>query len=120
MLLLANPASLPEAENDFIAWLFSAEPALAAATTWTGKMQDLPRKKSDADFDRLLDEGEQTLPSNFATGLCRDINAIRAALATPWTTSPVEGQIIHLKMLKRTMFGRAGFPLLRARVLYPA
>ena len=104
-LLLANPTSLPEAENDFIARLFSAEPALAAATTWTGKMQALLRKKSDAGIDRLLDEGEQTLLSNFVTGLRRDINAIKAALDTPWTTSPVEGQISRLKMLKRPCSG---------------
>jgi len=32
-------------------------------------------------------------------------------------TSPVEGQIGRLKMLKRTMYGRADFPLLRQRVL---
>lgn len=36
----------------------------------------------------------------------------------PWTISPVEGQIGRLKMIKRTMFGRAGFKLLRARVLH--
>ena len=44
-------------------------------------------------------------------------DAISAALELPWTTSPVEGQISRLKMLKRTMYGRAGFDLLRARVL---
>ena len=37
---------------------------------------------------------------------------------TPWTTNPVEGQISRLKMIKHTMFGRAGFKLLRARVLH--
>lgn len=35
----------------------------------------------------------------------------------PWTTSPVEGQVSRIKMLKRTMYGRAGFELLRSRVL---
>ena len=44
----------------------------------------------------------------------------RATLDLPWTTSPAEGQINRLKMLKRTMYGRAGFPLLRARVLNAA
>jgi transposase len=38
----------------------------------------------------------------------------------PWTTSPVEGQINRIKLLKRTMYGRAGFALLRERVLYAA
>ncbi len=35
----------------------------------------------------------------------------------PDSPSSVEGQISRLKMIKRTMYGRAGFPLLRARVL---
>jgi hypothetical protein len=35
-------------------------------------------------------------------------------------TSPVEGQISRIKMIKRTMYGRAGFKLLRARVLHAA
>jgi hypothetical protein len=47
--------------------------------------------------------------------LRKDIAAVRAALNLLWTTSPVEGQINRLKMIKRTMYGRAGFELLRAR-----
>jgi len=52
-----------------------------------------------------------------ARGIRRDGVAVQAALALPWSTGPVEGQINCLKMLKRTMFGRAGYPLLRQRVL---
>jgi transposase len=43
---------------------------------------------------------------------------VQAALDLPWTTSPAEGQINRIKMIKRTMYGRAGFQLLRARVLH--
>ncbi len=53
-------------------------------------------------------------------GIRSDIGAIQAALDLPWSTSPVEGQVNRLKMLKRTMYGRAGFQLLRARVLNAA
>jgi transposase len=58
--------------------------------------------------------------SSFARGLERDTDAVIAAMTTPWTTSPVEGQINRLKTIKRTMYGRAGFDLLRARVLQAA
>jgi transposase len=78
----------------------------------------LLRRKANTDIDRLLDAGEQTPLSSFVAGLRRDIDAIKNALATPWTTSPVEGWISKLKMIKRTMFGCAGFQLLRARVLH--
>ena len=42
---------------------------------------------------------------------------MRAALGLPWGTSPVEGQINRLKTIKRQMYGRAGFDLLRQRIL---
>jgi transposase len=45
---------------------------------------------------------------------------VRAALSLPWSTSPVEGQINRLKTIKRQMYGRAGFALLRQRVLAAA
>ena len=53
----------------------------------------------------------------FAYGLQKDISAVTAAVDTPWSTGQVEGQINRLKMIKRQMYGRAGFQLLRARVL---
>jgi transposase len=53
----------------------------------------------------------------FAAGLRKDFAAVLAAVETGWSNGPVEGQINRLKMLKRQMYGRAGFALLRARVL---
>lgn len=61
--------------------------------------------------------GASTILARFATKLRRDFDAINASLTLPWTTSRVEGQISRLKMLKRTMYGRAGFQLLRARAM---
>ncbi len=55
--------------------------------------------------------------ARFAVGLEKDFSAVLAAVETPWSNGQVEGQINRLKTLKRQMFGRAGFPLLRARVL---
>ena len=42
---------------------------------------------------------------------------LEAALRLPWSTGPVEGLITKLKLVKRTMYGRAGLPLLRARLV---
>jgi transposase len=53
----------------------------------------------------------------FAYGLRRDIQAVMAAVETRWSSGQVEGQINRLKSIKRQMYGRAGFALLRARVL---
>lgn len=53
----------------------------------------------------------------FAAGLKKDLAAVLAAVETGWSNGQVEGQINRLKTLKRQMYGRAGFALLRARVL---
>lgn len=53
----------------------------------------------------------------FGYGLQKDILAITAAVETKWSSGQVEGQVNRLKTIKRQMYGRAGFDLLRARVL---
>jgi hypothetical protein len=53
----------------------------------------------------------------FASGLVVDAAAVRAALAMPWSNAQSEGQITKLKLIKRLIYGRAGFDLLRRRVL---
>jgi transposase len=53
----------------------------------------------------------------FARSLRRDYAAIHAALCYPWSQGPVEGHVNRLKLLKRQMYGRAGFELLRLRML---
>ncbi|GAA2997437.1 ISL3 family transposase [Streptomyces lactacystinicus] len=55
--------------------------------------------------------------STFAVGLNSDYDAVHAGLTTHWNSGPVEGAVNRIKMLKRQMFGRAGFTLLRKRVL---
>lgn len=55
--------------------------------------------------------------ATFAAGLRQDGAAVRAALTQPWSSGQAEGQINRLKMLKRQMYGRAHFDLLRRRVL---
>ena len=53
----------------------------------------------------------------FAVGLKKDLDAVRAGLTEPWSNGPVEGFVNKLKLVKRQGYGRAGFDLLRARVL---
>ena len=53
----------------------------------------------------------------FARTLHRDLDAVKLAITTRWNNGPLEGHINRLKMIKRQMYGRAGFDLLKARVL---
>jgi transposase len=58
--------------------------------------------------------------ARFAQGLREDLAAVTAGLTLPWSNGPVEGHVNRLKLLKRQGYGRAGFALLRHRVLLPA
>ncbi len=53
-----------------------------------------------------------------AKGMKRDEAAIAASLRFDWSTGQVEGQNHRVKLLKRQMYGRAGFELLRQRILH--
>jgi transposase len=53
----------------------------------------------------------------FAAGLKPDLMAVKAALSLPWSNGQTEGQVNRLKRIKRQMYGRANFDLLRLRVL---
>ena len=55
-----------------------------------------------------------------AQGLQSDLAAVRAALELPWSNGQTEGHVHRLKALKRQMYGRANFDLLRIRVLNAA
>lgn len=69
--------------------------------------------------DWLNSVRQDDLPSlhTLAAGIDRDRDAVVADLTLPWNSGVVEGHVNRIKMLKRQMFGRAGFPLLRRRVL---
>jgi transposase len=58
--------------------------------------------------------------ARFARGLQDDLVAIQAGRTLEWSTGVTEGQIHRLKLLKRQGYGRAGFALLRQRLLEAA
>lgn len=69
--------------------------------------------------DWLTAVRQDDLPSllTLAAGIDRDREAVIAGLTHPWNSGVVEGHAKRIKMLKRQMFGRAGFQLLWKRVL---
>ena len=68
----------------------------------------------------MLEAAATTELGGFAAGLRQDKEAVRAAIVEPWSNGPVEGQVNRLKLIKRSMYGRAKFDLLRQRVLLAA
>lgn len=56
----------------------------------------------------------------FIAGVYQEKAAMQAGLTSPWSQGQIEGQITRLKLIKRQGYGRAGFDLLRKRVLHAA
>jgi transposase len=93
---------------------------LAAALDLADGFAELIRKRSSETLGEWLARGEAASDPDlrrFAEGIRRDEAAVQAAVTERWSNGPVEGHVNRLKTIKRQMYGRAGFVLLRARVL---
>jgi transposase len=119
-LIRADPVELPGPDRAFLDRLLAEAPALAEIRCLARGFAALVRKEGAGTLDEWLAAAAGTPLASFAEGRGKDLAAVRAALDTPWSTGPVEGQISRLKTIKRTMDGRAGFDLLRSRVLHVA
>ncbi len=67
---------------------------------------------------RRVQESQIRELQGFVAGVERDKAAVRAGLALVQNNGVVEGHVNKLKLIKRMGYGRAGFPLLRQRVLH--
>jgi transposase len=119
-LLMAETDASEPIDRTFATRLLDKVPALAATITAARRLVLLLRKRSAETLDAVLAAAEATYLTGFVKELRKDLPAVQAALDLPWTTSPAEGQVNRIKLIKRTMYGRAGFDLLRARVLHVA
>ena len=54
---------------------------------------------------------------SFAGGIRRDQEAVTTGLTLPYSSGTVEGNVNRIKTIKRQMYGRARFALLRKRVI---
>jgi transposase len=64
-----------------------------------------------------VDADDQPGLHSFTTGIRQDYDAVRNAVTLTWNSGPVEGRNTTVKLLKRQMYGRASFRLLRKRIL---
>ncbi|MBK3773437.1 ISL3 family transposase [Azospirillum brasilense] len=119
-LLQADRKDLAEADRVFVDTLLGDIPALSDVHNLAHRFAALVRKQGIGTLDDWMAATAGTSLEGFASGLRKDLAAVRAALETPWSTGPVEGRINRLKTVKRTMYGRAGFELLRSRTLHAA
>jgi transposase len=110
-------------EREVLAALRRYNPELDEAIALAEEFAVLVRERKPERLDFWLQraqDGTVVLLRRFAKRLSADYEAVRAAVTLGWSNGPVEGQINRLKMLKRTMYGRAGLDLLGRRFLLAA
>jgi transposase len=119
--LLTTPAEgLTRADRQFVDTLTALSPEIRTTAEAVNEFGRILRERDEAAFEAWLTTAQTTALRGFVAGIINDIAAVRAALSQPWSNGPVEGQINRLKMMKRQMYGRAKFDLLRSRVLHAA
>ena len=118
--LTGDPAALSSEDRRFTEALCAAAPGLKTAAKHVRAFAELLRQRRPAGLGSWLDAAAATELRGFAAKLRQDEAAVRAAMGEPWSNGPVEGQVNRLKLIKRSMYGRAKFDLLRQRVLHAA
>jgi transposase len=119
-LFMRREEKLSEEQKEYLGRLCGADEALADARRLTQSFAEMTRNLESEKLDGWLEEVEASkAPAmwRFAAGLKKDLDAVRAGLTEEWSNGPVEGFVHKLKLLKRQGYGRAGFDLLRARML---
>jgi len=120
-LFFRKQADLKEAEQENLRLVRQASPKAEAAYQLVEKFLQMVREHTGEQLDAWLKEVEAShieAFKSFVTGVQQDKDAVLAALTLPWSTGPLEGHVNRLKLIKRSMYGRAKIDLLRLRVLY--
>jgi transposase len=119
-LLFRSAEELDEDQEQYRLRLCQHSPTLQTVYALAQEFIHMLRQRTPGAFDDWLTRAEATTIAelqSFAAGLRRDYAAVRAALSKVESNGQVEGQVNRLKFIKRSMYGRANFDLLRLRVL---
>jgi transposase len=121
-LLLTMPTNLTDRQRERLDQLADACPEIAAVHDLVAAFAALltPEQDNPARLRAWMDAARSSdLPHvhSFVRGLHQDFDAVSAALSTPHHNGRTEGVNTRTKMIKRQMYGRAGFELLRHRIL---
>jgi transposase len=119
--LLKTPADRSAEQQQFVKILCEMCPVVDRAASLATEFVTMVRDRKSSELPDWLNRA--TAPESavemrrFAKGLQEDSSAVDAALSLPWSNGQTEGQVNRLKLIKRQIFGRAKFDLLRDRVL---
>ncbi len=120
-LLMRRPHDRSTNEHAVLAQLGHAHAELDELLRFSKRYTHMLRARQPNAFDPWMADAHASAlveVRQFARNMRNDEAAIRAALVYEHSNGQVEGQVHRLKLVKRSMYGRAKFDLLRQRVLY--
>jgi transposase len=118
--LMSKPANLPAHQHSHLQELLAGCPQLTVMAQRISQFAGLLTGRHGEDLDAwmsLVDADDLPALHGFVHGLRMDLDAVVAGLTLPYCNGPMEGANTEVKLLKRQMYGRAGFALLRHRIL---
>ena len=118
--MLRHPDSLDADEQLKLEEALARCPHLDATKAYVASFAEMMTGRHGERLDAWIaavDAGDLPDLHSFTTGLKHDHDAVLAGLTLEHSSGAVEGNVNRIKMIKRQMYGRAGFVLLRKRVL---
>ena len=101
----------------FVRKVETAETLYQLVQQFLQMVRKLEGERLEAWLTAVAERGIEEL-QRFANGLQQDKAAVLMGLTHSHNNAQAEGQVTRIKLIKRMMYGRAGFPLLRQRVLH--
>jgi len=120
-LFFRKQEDLKPQEQETLRQLRQASPHLEVTYQLVDEFLHMVRERAGEQLDSWLKKVETSQLQafqTFVTGVHKDKDAVLAGLTLPWSNGPLEGHRNRLKFIKRSMYGRAEFDLLKLRVLH--
>ncbi len=119
--LVLEPGKLKPDEKKFLASLSQVNEQISELIRLSRELVEIIKQKDEDGLTVWLDRARSSQVKEmrgFAFGIIKDEAAVRQAVTSQWSNGQTEGQVNRLKTIKRQMYGRANFDLLKARVIH--
>ncbi|HYU76733.1 MAG TPA: ISL3 family transposase [Ktedonobacteraceae bacterium] len=120
-LFFRKAEELKEEEQKTLQLIRQLNPGVETAYQLVETFLSMARQSKGEQLEAWLSTAEAShleAFESFTTSVQKDKDAVLAGLTLPWSNGPLEGNVNRLKLIKRSMYGRAEIDLLKLRVLY--
>ncbi|WP_392671817.1 transposase [Streptomyces sp. LN785] len=115
--LTRRPATLTEEDRAGLKEVLARCPELDKAAGHVRDFGEILTDRLGSTLHTWIDAIDVSQLPGFALHLLRDLDAVTAGLTLDWSSGSIEGAVNRIKKIKRQLYGRAGFELLRKMIL---